>query len=502
MVDAAIKALAEYGIKTGLIQKEDRIYAINRILETMELDQYDDECVSFDMDLESILNILLDDAQLRGRLKSNGIAGRDLFDTKLMACLTPPPREIIHTFFERYQKKPSDATDYYYKLSQDTNYIRRYRTVKDMRWMTETEYGTFDITINLAKPEKDPRDIAKAGTTQATGYPRCLLCKENEGYAGRVDHPARQNHRIIPLTLRDEEWFLQYSPYVYYPEHCIVLNSQHTPMKIDKHTFGKLLDFVEQFPHYFLGSNADLPIVGGSILSHDHFQGGHYEFAMAKAPMEHCFQIKGFESVQAGSVRWPMYTIRLSGSGKEEVIGLADHIVTNWRVYTDEDALIYAQTDDTPHNTVTPIARMVDGQYQLDLVLRNNRTTKEHPMGLYHPHAERHNIKKENIGLIEVMGLAVLPARLKEEMEMLSCAIIEKQEIEADKRIVHHAKWVEHFLPSYLSIRPDNIDEILKQEIGKTFQAVLEDAGVFKRTPEGAKAARRFVDSLGLSSTY
>ena len=499
MVNEAIKALAQYGANAGLIQEEDRVCAINRILEVMQLDTYEDVEISFleKAELQDILAVLIDDAQSRGLLQSESIAGRDLFDTKLMGALTPMPREIIHAFFEQYQNKPSDATDYYYKLSQDTHYIRRDRMKKDMRWISKTDYGAFDITINLAKPEKDPRDIAKAGTQQATGYPKCLLCKENEGYVGRMNHPARQNHRIIPLTLGGEAWFLQYSPYVYYNEHCIVLNSQHVPMKINRRTFEKLLDFVEQFPHYFIGSNADLPIVGGSILSHDHFQGGHHEFAMAKAPVEYRFQIKGFENVQAGSVQWPMYTIRLNGKNKGDVVKAAEYMLEAWRAYTDEEAFIYAYTDGVAHNTITPIARMVEGQYQLDLVLRNNITTDEHPMGLYHPHAELHNIKKENIGLIEVMGLAVLPARLKDELEWLAHAILEKQDIAKNEKIAHHAQWAAKRFSDQVSLTYEEMHERLKQEVGKTFQAVLEDAGVFKRTPQGEEAAKRFIRSLG-----
>ncbi len=497
MVDTAIKALVHYGIEKGLISQLDATYAVNRILDVLRRDEYsDDGAAPAQMPLASILQILLDDAQQRNLLASDSIAGRDLFDTKLMGCLTPPPHQVIERFFQLYRDDPKKATDDYYRFSQDTDYIRRYRMTKDLRWTTDTNYGVLDITVNLAKPEKDPRDIIKAGAAIASGYPKCLLCRENEGYAGRLNHPARQNHRIIPLTLDNQAWFLQYSPYVYYNEHCIVLNSEHVPMKINRSTFVKLLAFVEQFPHYFLGSNADLPIVGGSILSHDHFQGGNYQFAMAKAPIEERFTIDDYNDVEAGSIHWPMYTLRLRSEKKERLIDLADKILAHWREYSDEEAFIFAHTDGVPHNTITPIARMADGRFELDLVLRNNITTEEHPMGVYHPHAELHNIKKENIGLIEVMGLAVLPARLKIELNHLAQAILSGEAIRRDERIALHADWVERFLPRYASIDENNVQAILQQEVGRTFMAVLEDAGVFKRTDTGKAAARRFVESL------
>ena len=461
MIQERILELTEYGLVTGLVEPEDRRFTINRLLELFHLDELDDEVAaayakrtpmtqeSAEAALEDILNEMLDYAAEDGLMPEDTITYRDLFDTKIMGMLVPRPSEVIKKFQTLYQISPKEATDYFYKLSRDTNYIRRYRIKKDQKWTADTEFGTLDITINLSKPEKDPKAIAAAKLAKQSGYPKCLLCKENEGYAGRVNHPARQNHRIIPVTINHSDWFFQYSPYVYYNEHCIVFNAEHTPMKIEKATFGKLLDFVEQFPHYFVGSNADLPIVGGSILSHDHFQGGHYEFAMAKAPVEKELVFKGFEDVKAGIVKWPMSVIRISAPQKERLIELADKILLAWRGYTDEDAFIFAETEGEPHNTITPIARKRGNDYELDLVLRNNITTEEHPLGVYHPHAKLHHIKKENIGLIEVMGLAVLPARLKDEMAALEQAILDGAEIREDEVLAKHADWVEEFLPKY-----------------------------------------------------
>ena len=414
-----------------------------------------------------------------------------------MGLLTPLPSIVRSHFNSLYQEDSKKATDYFYKLSQDTNYIRTDRIAKDEKWVTDTEYGPIDITINLSKPEKDPRDIARAGAVKSTGYPSCLLCKENEGFAGNLSHPARQNHRVIPIRLDGEQYFLQYSPYVYYNEHCIVFNGQHTPMKIDRSAFVKLFDFVKQFPHYFLGSNADLPIVGGSILSHDHFQGGHYTFAMAKAGMEQKFTMPGFEDVEAGIVHWPMSVLRLRSEDPDRLIDLGEKVLTAWRSYTDEAAFIYAETDGEPHNTITPIARKNGDRYELDLVLRNNITTEEYPLGVYHPHQELHHIKKENIGLIEVMGLAVLPSRLKDELAKLADAIVEGKDIRADEVLAKHADWVDEFKPHYASITKDNVDGILKEEVGKVFARVLEDAGVYKCTPEGREAFGRFLTSVG-----
>ncbi len=439
---------------------------------------------------------MMDYAYEQGIMKENSVGYRDLFDTKIMSILVPRPGEVIKKFKELYERSPKEATDYYYKMSQDTDYIRRYRIKKDRKWAAATEYGDLDITINLSKPEKDPKAIAAAKNAKQSGYPKCQLCMENEGYAGRLDHPARQNHRIIPVTIQNHKWGFQYSPYVYYNEHCIVFNSQHIPMKIEHDTFCKLFDFVKQFPHYFVGSNADLPIVGGSILSHDHFQGGRYEFAMAKAPIEKEFAATGFEDVKAGIVKWPMSVIRISGKETERLIALADKILEAWREYTDEDAFIYAYTDGEPHNTITPIARKRGEEYELDLVLRNNITTEEHPLGVYHPHAKLHHIKKENIGLIEVMGLAVLPARLKGEMEQLEKAILSGADIRKDEALEKHADWVEEFLPKYTDISQDNITAVIQKEIGLVFTQVLEDAGVYKRTQEGQKAFERFINSL------
>lgn len=504
MIQEAIRKLVVYGLKTGLVPEEDKIYTTNRLLELFELDELADideqkeqeiENTAVE-DLESILSEMMDYAFEKGILKENGVVYRDLFDTKIMSLLMPRPSEVIRTFKEYYEQDPQKATDYYYKLSCDSDYIRRYRIKKDMKWIASTEYGDLDITINLSKPEKDPKAIAAAKAAKQSGYPKCLLCRENEGYAGRVNHPARQNHRIIPVTIQNDTWGFQYSPYVYYNEHCIVFNGRHVPMKIDRGTFCKLFDFVKQFPHYFVGSNADLPIVGGSILSHDHFQGGHYEFAMAKAPVERSFTIKGFEDVEAGVVKWPMSVIRLKAADTDRIIELADVILGSWRGYTDEDAFIFAETDGEPHNTITPIARKRGEYYELDLVLRNNITTEEHPLGVYHPHAKLHHIKKENIGLIEVMGLAVLPARLKGEMEALKKAILEGKNLREDEILEKHADWVDEFKPKYAIIDESNIDSIIQKEIGIVFMQVLSDAGVYKRTPEGQQAFDRFIGSL------
>lgn len=437
----------------------------------------------------------MDEAVKRGLIEDS-IGYRDLFDTKIMNCLVPRPAQVQREFWENYKESPEKATAYFYKLSQDSDYIRRYRVKKDMKWKVDSPYGEIDITINLSKPEKDPKAIAAAKNAKATTYPKCQLCVENEGYAGRLDHPARENHRIIPITINESEWGFQYSPYVYYNEHCIVFNGQHVPMKIDRAAFVKLFDFVKQFPHYFLGSNADLPIVGGSILSHDHFQGGHYTFAMAKAPIEKSVVIPGYEDVEAGIVKWPLSVLRIRHKDETRLIDLADHVLQAWRGYTDEKAFIYAETNGEPHNTITPIARMKDGMYELDLTLRNNITTKEHPMGVYHPHAQYHHIKKENIGLIEVMGLAVLPARLKEEMELLKEYILEGKDIRSCEKIEKHADWAETFLKQYDDINADNIDEIIQKEIGIVFTKVLEDAGVYKCTEEGREAFLRFIHTL------
>ena len=496
MINTYIAALAAYGLKTGLITADDRIFAINSILAALGLDDYEEPENIPDMELEEILKGLLDFACSKDII-ADSIAYRDLFDTKLMACLTPRPSEVIAKFKADYAVSPVTATDNYYKLSRDTDYIRRYRSATDIKWKTETEYGELDITINLSKPEKDPKAIAAAKNAKQSGYPKCLLCPENVGYAGRLNHPARQNHRIIPVDICGEPWGFQYSPYVYYNEHCILFNTKHTPMVIDKKAFEKLFDFVSKFPHYFIGSNADLPIVGGSILSHEHFQGGNYTFAMAKAKIEKEYKIKGFEDVTVGRVKWPMSVIRLRSADTGRLVELADIILTKWRGYTDEAAFIFAETDGEPHNTITPIARKNGDMYELDLVLRNNITTEEHPLGVYHPHAELHHIKKENIGLIEVMGLAVLPARLKNEMQQLADVLVTKgvSAVRSDPVLEKHADWAEEFC-SRRTVNADNVHDVIRDEIGKVFAKVLEHAGVYKRTPEGEAAFDRFVEYL------
>ena len=496
MVYEAIKKLVTYGMETGLISEEEKIYSTNLILDVLKLDDYEEPEENYEkVELEPVLKELLDYAVEKGLIEDS-VVYRDLFDTRLMNCLMPRPSQVIKAFKEKYAASPEEATDYYYKLSRDSDYIRRYRVCKDMKWVTKTEYGDIDITINLSKPEKDPKAIAAAKLAKQSGYPKCQLCRENEGYAGRTNHPARENHRIIPITINGGQWGFQYSPYVYYNEHCIVFNGQHVPMKVERATFVKLFDFIKLFPHYFIGSNADLPIVGGSILSHDHFQGGNYEFAMAKAPVEREFTVKGYEDVKAGIVKWPLSVIRLSCTDEKRIIDLADHILKAWRGYTDEEAYVFAETDGEPHNTITPIARKRGDMYELDLALRNNITTPECPLGLYHPHNELHHIKKENIGLIEVMGLAVLPSRLKEEMEILSDYIVDGKDIRSNEKIEKHADWVDEFRPKYPVINAENVDAVIKEEIGIVFKKVLEDAGVFKRDAKGQAAFDRFTGTL------
>ena len=493
-IETYIDSLVAYAMNTGLAEPVDHQVLTNRLLDLLHREDYTPSDELLSEDLEEILSGILDYACKQGLCEDN-ITARDIFDTRIMGALTPMPREVIRCFREKYAVSPQEATDWYYRFSCDTDYIRRYRIAKDLRWTYESEYGDLDITINLSKPEKDPKAIAAAKNAPQSGYPKCQLCKENEGYAGRLNHPARANHRIIPITIAGSEWYLQYSPYVYYNEHCIVFNGQHVPMKIDQAAFDKLLDFVTAFPHYFVGSNADLPIVGGSILSHEHFQGGHYTFAMEKAPVETPVYFAGFEDVQAGLVKWPMSVIRLDGEDPKRLSQLAEKILKAWRSYSDEKCGIVAFSGGEPHNTITPIARRRGSLYELDLVLRCNITTEEHPLGVFHPHADKHHIKKENIGLIEVMGLAVLPSRLKSELTDLAEKIVSGAELRGDPIQSKHADWVEELKKRYI-FTEENAMATLMQETGRVFTQVLEDAGVYKRTPEGKDAFLRFVEAV------
>ena len=493
-IETCIDSLVSYAMNCGLAEPVDHVVLTNRLLDLLRLDDYTPSEEPQSEDLEEILGGILDYAVEKG-LCDDGITARDIFDTRIMGALTPMPREVIGVFRHLYRESPEAATNWYYKFSCDTDYIRRYRIAKDMRWKYASEYGEMDITINLSKPEKDPKAIAAAKNAPQTAYPKCQLCVENEGYAGRMNHPARANHRIIPIEVCGEDWCLQYSPYVYYNEHCIVFNSKHVPMKIDKSAFAKLLSFVGSFPHYFVGSNADLPIVGGSILSHEHFQGGHYRFAMESAGIEREVSFRGYEEIHAGIVKWPMSVIRLNGKDPERIAELADKILTCWRGYSDESVGVVAFSDGEPHNTITPIARRRSDHYELDLVLRCNITTEEHPLGVFHPHADKHNIKKENIGLIEVMGLAVLPSRLKGELHDLAEAVVAGKDISGDEVLSKHAAWVEELKKQY-TFTAENAMDILMRETGKVFAAVLEDAGVYKNTEEGRKAFLRFVDEV------
>ncbi len=495
--NAWITSLVNYALDKGLVEEEEKAWAVNSILNVLELEsfEWEESREAEGLELHEILSWLMDDAYERGVLKENSIAYRDLFDTKIMGSITPRPSQVRKKFKDLVAESSKKATDWYYEFSQDTNYIRRDRIVKDMRWKSQTEYGQMDISINLSKPEKDPKAIAAARNQAASNYPKCMLCEENEGYPGRLNFPARQNHRIVPICINGAPWYLQYSPYVYYNEHCICFNKIHTPMKIDRACFGKLLDFVGQFPHYFVGSNADLPIVGGSILAHDHFQGGHYTFAMEKAPVETEISFEGFEDVEAGIVKWPMSVIRLKAKDPERLVDLADKILGSWRGYTDASVNIFAETDGEPHNTITPIARRRGEDYELDLVLRNNLTTEEHPLGLYHPHAELHHIKKENIGLIEVMGLAILPGRLKTELAAVAEKLAAGEDLREDSLTASHADWGEEILTRH-KITKENAWEIIQEEVGLVFAKVLEHAGVYARTKEGKEAFLRFVDQV------
>ena len=497
-VYGAVDRLVSYGLLTGLIRDEDCIYARNRLLTKLGLDDYEEtgaRCESAG-ELEDILGVLLDYAAASGLIGSNSVVYRDIFDTELMDTITPYPSAVAEKFYGLYEKSPSEATDYFYKLSGDTNYIRRGRIKKDIKWTIESEYGEIEITINRSKPEKDPKAIAAAKLQKQSSYPKCQLCMENEGYGGRANHPARQNHRVIPIDICGEKWGFQYSPYVYYNEHCIVFNSKHVPMVIDKNAFAKLLDFVTRFKHYMIGSNADLPIVGGSILTHEHFQGGNHVFAMQRAVSEKYYSIEGFEDIEVSRIKWPMSVIRLRSADAGRLTELADKILASWRGYTDEAAFIFAETDGTPHNTITPIASMSDGRYVLDLVLRNNITTDEHPLGVYHPHAELHHIKKENIGLIEVMGLAVLPSRLVEELDAVADALVNGKDMRADERTMAHADWAEETAAAHPELNAENAEEILRCEVGKVFVKVLEHAGVYKRNEQGMAAFDKFMAQL------
>ena len=490
--ETCIDSLVCYAMNRGLAQPEDHVCLVNRLLEALSLDDYTPSQEELSEDLEEILASVLDYACANGLCDDN-ITARDLFDTKIMGLLTPMPREVIRTFREKYAESPAQATDWYYQFSQDTDYIRTYRIARDMRWKYDSEYGQLDITVNLSKPEKDPKAIAAAKNAPQSAYPKCQLCAENEGYAGRMNHPARQNHRIIPITVAGADWCMQYSPYVYYNEHCIVFNSKHIPMKIDRSAFEKLLSFTAAFPHYFVGSNADLPIVGGSILSHEHFQGGRYTFAMETAPIREEVIFAGFEDVHAGIVNWPMSVIRLHGADPVRIADLAEKILNAWRGYSDETVGVLAFSDGEPHNTITPIARRRGEDYELDLVLRCNITTKEYPLGVFHPHPDKHHIKKENIGLIEVMGLAVLPSRLKKELSDLAAALANDTPLAGE--LEKHAIWAEE-LKKHYSFTAENALEILLQETGRVFAGVLEDAGVYKNDEQGREALRRFVAAV------
>ena len=489
-----IGELAEYGVKTGLIPESERNYAINLLLDIFHEDAYEANETKGE-ELEDILKGLLDIAVDKGLIEDS-IVNRDLFDTRLMNAITPRPGEVIRKYQELFARSPKDATDWFYKFCGDSDYIRRYRAKKDVKWTVDTDFGVLDITINLAKPEKDPKAIAAAAKMAQSSYPKCQLCVENMGYAGRLNHPARQTLRIMPITINGSEWGFQYSPYGYYNEHCILLNGEHVPMAINEDCFKKMFDFISQYPHYMIGSNADVPIVGGSILSHDHYQGGNYEFAMAKAPIEKAFKFKGFEDVEAGIVKWPMSVIRLRCADHKRLTQLSSKILAAWRAYTDEAAFVFAETDGVPHNTITPIARKKGDSFEIDLVLRNNITTDEHPMGVYHPHKQYHHIKKENIGLIEVMGLAILPSRLVSELEAVKNAILNNDDLRASELTASHADWVEEFLPTHPEFNADNAMDIIKEETGKVFLHVLEDAGVYKCTPEGREAFMRFLESV------
>ncbi len=492
----SIKKLVDYALEKKLIPVEEKVYSTNLLLDVLNLDEYEEPEETFEkVELEPVLNELLDYAVSKNLIEDS-IVYRDLFDTRIMNCFTPRPQTVIAHFNELYKKSPKKATSWYYQFSQDTDYVRSYRIKKDLRWKVKTEYGNIDITINLSKPEKDPKAIAAAKLMKQSSYPKCQLCKENEGYRGRVNHPARETIRTIPLSLAGDDFYFQYSPYSYFNEHCIVFNAKHVPMVIDEAALKHLLAFVEKFPHYILGSNADLPIVGGSILTHDHYQGGDYVFPMFKAKKLFEFEISGFKGVKASYLKWPLSVIRIQSKNKNKLLQAALKILEKWRNYTDEESFIYAETDNVPHNTISPICHKIGDEFAFDLALRNNITTEEYPLGVYHPHQEYWNIKKENIGLIEVMGLAVLPARLKTELQQVKEALLMNRDLLADEITAKHASWAHSFLPQYESVTKENIDQIFDDEVGKTFTRVLECAGVYKQDKAGIEGVKRFIEQL------
>ena len=495
-INYAINKLIKYGLENEILDEKDKIYATNQLLNLLNLEEFTEEQVDDNLDIEEILKTILDYAVENKIIEEDTTTRRDLFDTKIMNIIMPRPSQVIEKFWDKYKKSPEEATNYYYNFSKKTDYIRTYRVAKDLKWKTDTKYGALDITINLSKPEKDPKDIALAKQIKKTSYPKCVLCKETEGFKGNLAAVSRDNHRIIPIKLNEEKWYFQYSPYCYYNEHCIILNSEHIPMKIDTTTFKKLFDFVNQFPHYVIGSNAGLPVVGGSILTHEHYQGGRQTFPMDNAEYIYKTKINKFKDIECGILNWPLSVIRLRGKKDKRLIELADIILNKWREYSDEQVGIYAYTDGEMHNTITPILRKNKKIYELDLVLRNNLTTEEYPLGVFHPHEHLHHIKKENIGLIEVMGLAILPSRLKEEMNLVADYILENKNMEENEKIKKHSDWAKKVVAKYSDINKENVQDILQKEIGLVFEKVLEDAGVFKTDEKGIEAFKKFVETI------
>jgi UDPglucose--hexose-1-phosphate uridylyltransferase len=493
-VYTALEQLVQHVVTLEMIQPEDKIYARNQVMALLGLTDFSEHLIQEQekgREIPSLLDELVQFAVQEGLIE-NLLDEKEILSSKIMNVFMPKPSDVNKTFYKKWAVKPTKATEYFYNLSMISNYIQKNRINKNINYKANTPYGDLDITINLSKPEKDPKEIAreKEKKTVSPHYPKCLLCIENEGYAGRIGHPARSNHRMIRLELTHEPWFLQYSPYIYYNEHCIILSAEHRDMVIDRETFERLLEFVGKFPHYFVGSNADLPIVGGSILTHDHYQGGNYEFAMAKAADEMNFNLLSYPTLKASTIQWPMSVIRLKGNDKNELINASEYILEKWKKYSDKDAEIIAYTGDTRHNTITPIARMRNGEYEVDLVLRNNRTSNEHPLGIFHPHADAHHIKKENIGLIEVMGLAVLPARLKSELAEVENYLLGKpNSIES-----YHILWANEIKEKYENqLLGAKVKEIVQKEVGIKFLRVLENAGVFKRDEKGQKAFKKFI---------